>query len=69
MGENINAYRVLTGKPLRKRPFGRHRSRSEDNIKTDLKEMVWKGWTGFVWLRTKINGELLLRTVMNLRTK
>jgi hypothetical protein len=38
-------------------------------LKRILKKWYRWGWTGFVWLRTMINGELLLRTVMNLRAK
>jgi hypothetical protein len=37
MGETKDAYRVLVGKPERKRPFRRAKCRWEDNIKTDLK--------------------------------
>jgi hypothetical protein len=37
--EKRNAYRILVGKPERKRPLGRPRIRWEDNIKTDLKEI------------------------------
>jgi hypothetical protein len=36
MGEN-NAYRILVGKPERKKPLGRPRRRWVDNIKMDLK--------------------------------
>ena len=31
------------GSPDGKRPFGRHRPRLEDNIKTDLQEVRWGG--------------------------
>ena len=34
-----NPYRVLVGKPERKRPLGRPRRRWEDNIKMDLREV------------------------------
>jgi hypothetical protein len=37
-GEKRNAYRILVGKPERKRPLGRPRCRCEDNIRMDLKE-------------------------------
>jgi hypothetical protein len=37
MGEKRNAYRILVGKPERKRPLGRRRR--GDNIKMDLKEI------------------------------
>jgi hypothetical protein len=40
MGEGRGVYRVLVGKPEGKRPLGRPRCRWEDNIKTDLQEVV-----------------------------
>jgi hypothetical protein len=40
MGEKENAYRVLVGKPERKRPLRRPRCRWVDNIKMDLREIV-----------------------------
>jgi hypothetical protein len=45
MGENMNAYRILVGKPEGKRPLGKPRHRWVDNIKMDLKRdrMVWYG--------------------------
>ena len=39
MGERRDVYRVLVGKPERKRPLGRSRHRWEDNIKMDLQEV------------------------------
>jgi hypothetical protein len=39
MGEKRNAYRILMGKPERKRPVGRPRRRCVDNIKIDLREI------------------------------
>jgi hypothetical protein len=36
MGDKRGAYRILVGKPERKRQFGRPRSRREDKIKMDL---------------------------------
>jgi hypothetical protein len=36
MGERIGKYRALVGKPMGKKPLGRHRRRWEDNIKMDL---------------------------------
>jgi hypothetical protein len=36
MGENMNAYRILVGKPEGKRPLGRPRRRWVENIKKDL---------------------------------
>ncbi|KAJ4438684.1 hypothetical protein ANN_14631 [Periplaneta americana] len=39
MGESINAYRVLVGRPEGKRSLGRPRRRWEGNIKMDLREV------------------------------
>jgi hypothetical protein len=38
-----NAYRILVGKPEARRPLGRCRRRSEDNIKMELREIEWGG--------------------------
>jgi hypothetical protein len=38
MGEMRNAYKILFGKPKRKRPLGKPAPRWEDNIKTYLTE-------------------------------
>ena len=40
MGEDRVVHRVLVGKPEGKRPLGRPRRRSEDNIKMDLQEVA-----------------------------
>ena len=34
-----NAFKMLTGKPVGKRPLGRPRRRWEDNIRMDLEEI------------------------------
>jgi len=41
MGERKGLYRVLVGKPERKRSLGRPRHRWEDNNKTYLQEVEW----------------------------
>jgi len=41
MGERRDVYRVLVGKPERKRSLGKHRCKWEDNIKMDLQEVEW----------------------------
>jgi len=43
MHEMRNSYNILNGKPEGKRPFGRHRSRWEDNITMELGEIGWEG--------------------------
>ena len=47
IGEGGGMYRVLVGKPGRKRPLGRPRRRWEDNIKMDLQEV---GFGGTDWI-------------------
>jgi hypothetical protein len=44
-GGNRNAYRILVGKPVGKRPLGRPRRRWVENIKMNFKEIGW-GWYG-----------------------
>jgi len=41
--ERRGVYRVLLGKHEGKRQLGRPRRRREDNIETDLQEVVWGG--------------------------
>jgi hypothetical protein len=59
MGEGRGAYRVLVGRPEGRRPLGRPRHRWEDNIKMDLQEVGWGGWTGLIWLKIETGGGLL----------
>jgi hypothetical protein len=59
MGEKRNAYRILVGKPERKRPLGRLRRRWVDSIKIDFREIRWMVWTGSIWLRIGTSGGLL----------
>jgi hypothetical protein len=62
-----NAYRILVGKPKRKRPLGRPRRRWVDNIKMDLGEI---GWDGSEWnelAQDKDQWRALVNMVMNLR--
>jgi hypothetical protein len=47
IGEKTNACRILPGKPGGKRPLGRHRYRSEYNIKMELRNI---GWGGMGWI-------------------
>jgi hypothetical protein len=56
MGEKRIVYRVLVGKPERKRPLGRHGRRWEDNIKMDLQEVDVGVWIGSSWLRIGTGG-------------
>jgi hypothetical protein len=58
--EKRNAYRILVGKPERKRPLGRPRRRWMNNIKTDLRNI---GWDGMDWIDLTQDRD----QVMNLR--
>jgi hypothetical protein len=55
MGKKRNAYRLLVGKPEGNRTLGRPRRRWVDDIR--MRDGVM--WTGLVWLRRGIGGELL----------
>jgi hypothetical protein len=67
MGEKRNAYSFLVGKSEGKRPLGRLRCRSQDNIKMNLREIGWGGmdWTDLVQDRDQWRA--LVNTVMKLR--
>jgi hypothetical protein len=67
MGEKMNAYRLLVGKPEGKRPLGRPRRRLVDNIRMDLGE-VGRGdvdWIGLAKDRNRWRA--LVNWVVNLR--
>jgi hypothetical protein len=67
MGEERGVYRVLVGKPERKTPLGRPRSKCVDNIRMDLQEV---GCVYMDWIRLaqdKDGWRTLVSAVMNLR--
>jgi hypothetical protein len=67
MGEKRNAYRLLVGKPERKRPLGRPRLRRVDNIRIDLGE-VGCGYVDWIGLAKDRNRwRALVNSVLNLR--
>jgi hypothetical protein len=57
----------LVGKLEGKRPLGRPRSRCEDNITMDLREIVWEGadWIHLAQDRDQWRG--VVKTVMKIR--
>jgi hypothetical protein len=69
MGEGINMYRVLVGKPEGKRPLERPRRGWEDGIKMDLRE-IGLGGGGVEWIQLAQDRDRCLapvNAVMNLR--
>ena len=67
MREGRGVYRVLVGKPKRKRPLGRPRRRWEDNIRMDLQEvgLEHEDWIGLAQDRDRWRA--LVSAVRNLR--
>jgi hypothetical protein len=67
MGEGRGIYRVLVGRPERKKPLGRPRCRWEDNIKMDLRE-IGINVANWIWLaQDRVQWRAFVNTVMNLR--
>jgi hypothetical protein len=67
MGETKNAYRILVGKPERKRPLGRPRSMWVENIKMGLREIGWDGMDWIELAQDRDQWRALVNTVRNLR--
>jgi hypothetical protein len=61
MGERRDAYKALVGK------LERPRRRWEDNIKMDLREVVWEGADWISLAQDRDRWRALLYTVRNLR--
>jgi len=66
-GKRRGVYRVLVGKPVRKRPLGRPRLRWEDNIKMDLQEVGCEGMNWIDLTQNRDRWQALLNAVMNRR--
>jgi hypothetical protein len=56
-GETMNIYKILIGKPEKMKPLGKPSSKTKENIRKSLKEIVWV-WIGLIWLRVKASGGL-----------
>jgi hypothetical protein len=66
-GEKRNAYRILVGKPERRKLLGRPRRRWVDNIKINLREV---GWAGMEWIHVaqdRDQWKAFVNTVIDLR--
>jgi hypothetical protein len=66
MGEGRGVYRVVVGRPERKRPVGRPRRRWEDNIKKDLREIGIDGANWIKLAQDRVQWRDFVSTVMNL---
>jgi hypothetical protein len=69
MAEERDVYRVLVGKPEKKRALWRPRRRWEDNIRTDLQKVECGGmdWVGLV--QDSDRWREIVNAVMNLRVQ
>jgi hypothetical protein len=65
MGEVRGAYNILVGRPKGRRPLRRPRSRWEDNIKMDLREIGFGDVDWIQWAQDRLRA--LVNTVINLR--
>jgi hypothetical protein len=66
-GSEENAYRILVGKPERKRPLRRARRRWVNNVKIYLKNIGWDGIDLIDLVQERDHWKALVNTVMNLR--
>jgi hypothetical protein len=67
MGEKRIAYRLLVGKPERRRPLGRPGRRWLDNIRMDLVEVGWGDADWFGLAQDRNRRRALVNSVLNLR--
>jgi hypothetical protein len=64
LGAKRNAYRILAGKPERKKPLGRPGCRWVVNIKMDLRETRWGGMDWIDLAQDRNQWRALVNTVM-----
>jgi hypothetical protein len=66
IGEMRNAYKILVTKPEGTRPLRRPKSRREDNIRIDLREIWWESMEWIHLAQNRDQRHALVNTVMNL---
>jgi hypothetical protein len=66
MSETRNAYNILVGKPEGKTPYGRPRRGWEDNIRLDLKGIMWRDVIWMHMAEDRDRRRALLNTVIKL---
>jgi hypothetical protein len=67
VGERRGVYRILVGKPEGKKPLGRPRHRWENNIKTDLQKVRWRGMDWIDLAQYSDRWRALVNAVTNFR--
>jgi hypothetical protein len=67
MGWTRNEYKISVGNPERKSPLGRPRRRREDNIRMDLKEVVWEDVEWMHLAQDREQWRTVVNTLINVR--
>ena len=67
MEEVRSAFKIVTGKPIGRRPLGRPRRRWEDNIRMDLKEIGINAGNLFDSAQDRNYWRALVNAALNLR--
>jgi hypothetical protein len=67
MGVKRNEYRILVGKPEGKKPLGRPGRRWVDNIKMNLRDIVWDGMDWIELAQDRNRWRAFVNTIMNFR--
>jgi hypothetical protein len=67
MGEKRNVYRIMVGKPERKRPLGRPRHKWANNVTMVLRETSWGVMDWLHLAQDREQWRALVNMVMNLQ--